>query len=113
MLTFLTLAGLLMAGAALMAVLGVVWLVFKVVLWAVLLPFRILFKILMIPVWLTIGAIGLAAGAALLPLLLVAVGGVVLIGVLAALLALLLPLVPFVLFGLLIWALVRRRPAVA
>jgi hypothetical protein len=116
MFTWLTVAGLVLAAAAAAAVaaaLGVVWLVFRIVWWTVLLPLRVLFKILMIPVWLTIGAIGLAAGAALLPVVLLVAGGVVLVGALAALLALLLPLVPLVLFGLLIWALGRRRPAVA
>jgi hypothetical protein len=35
------------------------------------------------------------------------------VGILAALFALLLPAIPFVLFGLLIWALMRRRPVAA
>lgn len=113
MIELLALAGLVVAGLAVAAVIGLVFFVLKVVFWVVLFPFRILFKILMIPVWLTLGAIGLAAGAALLPLLLVVVAGVVVVGLIAAALAVLLPAIPFVLLGLAIWAIVRRRPVVA
>ena len=113
MIELIALTGLLVAGIAVAAVFGLVFLVLKVVLWAVILPFRILFKLLMIPVWLTLGALGLAAGAAALPILLVVGAGVVVVGVLAALVALLIPAIPFVLLGLAIWAVMRRRPAVA
>ena len=78
-----------------------------------LLPIRILFKVLMIPVALTFGAIGLFAGAAAIPILLVVVAAVVVVGAIAALLALLVPAIPFILLGLAIWALVRKRPATA
>lgn len=107
------LAGLFLAATAVVAALTVVWLVLKIVAWTILLPFRLLFRILMIPVWLALGVVGLGAGAVLLPLLLVAVGALVLVGAVTALLALFLPLMPFVLVGLLVWAFVRRRPAVA
>ena len=93
--------------------LGIVFLVLKIVLWTVLLPFRILLKVLMIPVWFTLGAVGLAAGAALVPLLLVVLAVVAVVGLLLAALAVLLPAIPFVLFGLLIWAFMRKRPVAA
>ncbi len=82
-------------------------------MWAVLLPFRILMKVLMIPVYLTLGAVGLAAGAVALPIVLTVVAGIAVLGILAAVFALLLPAVPFVLLGLMVWAFMRRRPAVA
>jgi hypothetical protein len=107
------LLGLMIAGFAVAAVIGTVFLVLKLVLWAVLLPFRLLFKILMIPVWLTLGAVGMLAGAALHSVVLVVIAGVAVVGLVAALLALLLPAIPFVLFGLLIWAMMRRRPVAA
>jgi hypothetical protein len=80
------------------------------VLWTVFFPIRILLKVLMIPVALTVGAIGLAVG---LPILLVVVASVVVVGAIAALLALLVPAIPFILLGLAIWALVRKSPATA
>jgi hypothetical protein len=111
MVALIALAGLLMAGVAAAAVFGLILLVFKVVFWAVLLPFRILMKVLMIPVYLTLGAVGLAAGAVALPIVLTVVAGIAVLGILAAVLALLLPAIPFVLLGLMVWAIVRRRPA--
>ena len=107
------LLGLMIAGFAVAAVIGTVFLVLKLVLWAVILPFRLLFKILMIPVWMTLGALGMLAGAAFIPIVLVVIAGVAVVGLVAALLALLLPAIPFVLFGLLIWAMMRRRPVAA
>jgi len=38
---------------------------------------------------------------------------VAVLGAIAALVALLVPAIPFVLFGLMIWAIVRKRPATA
>jgi uncharacterized membrane protein YbaN (DUF454 family) len=56
------------------------------------------------------GALSLAAGATMLPILL-AVGGVVaVLGIVAALLALLVPAIPFILLGLMIWVFMRKRP---
>ena len=117
MIFLFALAGLLFGGLALAAIMGVVAFALKLVLWTVFLPIRILFKVvfkvLMIPIWLALGAVGFAASAAALPILLVVVAGVAVVGVIGALLALLLPAIPFVLLGLMIWAIMRKRPAVA
>jgi hypothetical protein len=61
MLTMIALAAMLAAGLAVALVVGLIFFVVKVVLWAVFLPFRILFKLLWIPFGLVTGAIGLAA----------------------------------------------------
>ena len=82
--------GLVAAGLAVAAVLGFVFFLIKLAFWLVLLPFRLLLKAVMIPVWLTLGALGLAAA-----------------------LALVLPAIPFVLLGLLLWAIFHRSPATA
>lgn len=103
-------AGLLIAGFAVMAVVGILFLVFKIVLWAVFMPFRLLFKLLWLPVGLIGGAFSLAAGAAILPILLLVGVVVAVVGAIAALLALLVPAIPFLLLGLMIWAFMRRRP---
>ena len=114
MIAFLAFAGLLAAaGLAFFWLIGLVLFIVKMALWAVLLPLRILLKVLMIPVALTFGAIGLAAGAAAIPILLVVITAVVVVGAIAALLALLLPAIPFILLGLAIWAVMRRREAVS
>jgi hypothetical protein len=120
MIELLVFGGLVAAGLAVAAVLGFVFFLIKLVFWVVLLPFRLLLlpfrlllKALMIPVWLTLGALGMAAGAVLLPVVLVALAAVAVIGVLATLFALLLPAVPFILLGLMIWAIFfRKAPAV-
>lgn len=113
MIELIALTGLLVVGVALAALMGLVVFVVKIVFWAVLLPLRILFKLIMFPVWLAVGAVGLAAGTALLPLLLLAAVVVVVVGAVATLLALLVPAIPFVLLGLMIWAVMRKGPAVA
>ena len=114
MIGFLAFAGLLAAaGLAFFSLIGLVFFIIKMALWTVLLPLRILFKVLMIPVALTFGAIGLAAGAAAIPILLVVIATVVVVGAIAALVALLVPAIPFILLGLAIWAVVRKRPATA
>ena len=61
------------------------------------------------------GAVGLAAGAAVLPIVLIVGLAVLVIGAIAALLALLVPAIPFVLLGFVIWAIVKanRPPATA
>ena len=64
MVELLVFGGLAAAGLAVAAVLGFVFFLLKLVLWVVLLPFRLLLKALMIPVWLTLGAVGLALGRA-------------------------------------------------
>ena len=114
MIGFLAFAGLLAAaGLALFSLIGLVFFVIRMAFWTVFLPFRILLKVLMIPVALTVGAIGLAAGAAAIPILLVVVTAVVVVGAIAAVLALLVPAIPFILLGLVIWAVVRKSPATA
>lgn len=114
MIGFLAFAGLLAAaGLALFSLIGLVFFIIRMALWTVLLPLRILFKVLMIPVALSFGAIGLMAGAAAIPILFIVVTAVVVVGAIAALLALLVPAIPFVLLGLMIWAIVRKRPATA
>ena len=109
MLGLIALAGFLMGGLVLAAILGVAMFALKIVFWAVFLPFRIitkvLFKVVMIPIWLTLGVLGMAAGAVALPVVLLIAAGV-------AVFALLLPLLPFIMFGLIVWAFMRRRPAV-
>ena len=112
MLELIALAGLFIGGLAVMAVVGVIFLLAKVVLFAVFLPFRLLFKLLWLPIGLIGGAFSLAAGAALLPILLMVGVAVAVLGAIAAVLALLVPAIPFILLGLMVWALVRRRPAV-
>jgi len=59
------------------------------------------------------GAFSLAAGAAIVPILLVVGVVVAVLGAIAAILALVVPAIPFVLLGLMIWAIVRKRPAAA
>jgi hypothetical protein len=114
MIELLVFGGLVAAGLAVAAVLGFVFFLLKLVFWVILLPFRLLLKALMIPVWLTLGAVGMAAGAVLLPVVLIALAAVAVIGVLATLFALLLPAVPFILLGLMLWAIFfRKAPAVA
>ena len=110
MFTTIAFAGILAAGLAMASVLGLIFFVLKLVMWTVFLPFRILSKLLWIPFGLVTGAIGLAAGAALLPILLL-VGVVAIVGLVAAVIALLIPAIPFVLLGLVVWAFMRRQPA--
>jgi hypothetical protein len=47
------------------------------------------------------------------PILLVVGAVVAVLGLVAAILALIVPAIPFILLGLMIWAIVRRRPAAA
>ena len=74
--------GLVAAGLAVAAVLGFVFFLIKLAFWLVLLPFRLLLKAVMIPVWLTLGALGLAAGAVALPVVLAVVAVVGALGIL-------------------------------
>ena len=106
----MALAGLFIAGFAVLAVVGVVFLVFKIVLWAVLFPVRLLMKLVWIPIGLIAGGFSLAAGAVIVPVVLVVGIVVAIVGAIAALLALLIPAVPFVLLALAIWAVMRRNP---
>jgi hypothetical protein len=108
--TFFMLAMFCVVGMSIAAVLGFVFFLLKLVFWAVFFPIRLLFKLLWIPVGLAFGALGMLIG---LPIILVVGGGVLVFGLIAAVLALLLPLAPLVLFGLLLWAIFRSRPATA
>ena len=72
----------------------------KVLLWLVLLPFKILFKVVFGLGWLILGAIAA-------PLLLLMVGVAVLVAVIGALLAIVLPLLPIVLLAAVAWAIFR------
>ena len=113
MLEMIALAGLVIGGLAVMAVVGVAFLVFKIVFWAVLLPFRMLFKLLWLPIGLVAGGVSLAAGVAIVPIVL-AIGAVVaVVGAIAAVVALVIPAIPFLLLGLAVWAVVRKRPVAA
>jgi hypothetical protein len=106
MIELIALAGLLIAGLAVFSLVGVVFFVFKIVLWAVFLPFRLLFKLLWIPIGLIGGLFSLVAGAAILPILLV-------VGLVVGLLALVVPMIPFILLGLMVWAFMRKQPVAA
>lgn len=98
MLELIALAGLFIAGLAVLSVVGVAFLVLKVVFWAVFFPIRLLFKLLWIPFGIIGGLLGgaftLAAGAALLPILLVVGLIVAVLGAIAAVLALVVPAIP-------------------
>jgi hypothetical protein len=106
MIELIALAGLLIAGLAVFSLVGVVFFVFKIVLWAVFLPFLLLFKLLWIPIGLIGGLFSLVAGAAILPILLV-------VGLVVGLLALVVPMIPFILLGLMVWAFMRKQPVAA
>lgn len=86
----------------------------RALLWIVLLPFRMVFGLLLFPVWLVKSALKLVGFAIVLPIVAVA-GGLALIGVLlAAVLAVVVPLAPILLVAGLLWVVVRsfgRRPA--
>jgi hypothetical protein len=113
MLELIALAGLFMAGFAVLAIFGVIFLVLRIAFWAIFLPFRLLFlpfRLVFLPfrvlsklIWLPI----------LLPIFLLVGGIVAIVSIIAALVALVVPMIPFILLGLMIWAFVRRRPSVA
>ena len=113
MLELIALAALVIGGLAVLAVVGVVFLVFKIVVFAVFLPFRLLFKLLWIPIGLVGGTFSLVAGAAILPVLFMVGIAVAVIAAIGAVLAVLVPAIPFVLLGLMVWAIMRKRPATA
>jgi hypothetical protein len=96
------------AGAVVVGLFGVVWFVLKLVL----LPIRLAFGLVKLVMGVVFGALGMLAMLALAPVLVVAVGGAIAVGLVIALLAALLPLVPFILLGLVVWSFLKR-PAVA
>jgi hypothetical protein len=106
--TVLGLGGMAMAGATAVAVLGAVWVVLKLVF----LPIRLALGLVKLVVGLVGGLLGMLALVALAPLLLIAVGGALVVGLGVALLAVALPLLPFILIGVLVWSFLKR-PAVA
>ena len=93
--------------------LGFVFFLLRIVLWTVFFPLRLLFKLIWLPIGLTVGAVGMALCFAALPLLLLVLGGVLVFGLIAAIIGLMIPAIPFVLLGLLLWAIFKRSPATA
>jgi hypothetical protein len=106
----------LLCAATLGMLLVVGTMVARVLFWIVLLPFRLLFGVLLFPFWLLKTALKLVGVVLLLPILAVA-GGLALIGLaLAALVTIVVPLAPILLVGLLLWVVIRsfsRRPVAA
>ena len=92
------------AGAVVVGLFAVAWLVLKLVF----LPIRLAIGAVKLVVGLVAGLLGGIAMLALAPVLAVVVGGAALVAVVVAVLALLLPLLPFLLLGGLIWAFMRR-----
>jgi hypothetical protein len=90
------------------AILFTLWILLQVVVWLVLLPFRLLFALVTWPLAIVKGVVGVLVGGVLLVVGLVA-AVVVAVSMVAAL------LLPLALVALAVWALVRltRRPAVA
>ena len=113
MVEFFVLASLAIAGLCVVAVVGFVFFLIKMVLWIVLLPIKILFKLLWLPFGLALGAVGTGLGVFAIPLLLFVLGGVLIFGLIAAVIGLLIPAIPFVLLGLLIWSLFGGRTVAA
>jgi hypothetical protein len=96
------------AGAAIIGLFGLVWLVLKLIF----LPVRLALGLVKLVIGVVAGAVGMLAMLALAPLLLVGVGGALVVGLVVAGLAVLLPLVPFLLLGLVVWSFLKR-PAVS
>ncbi len=121
---FLVLAMLAVVGLSIVAIVGfvfflmkmVLWVVFfplKLVLWTVFFPLKLVFKLLWLPVGLAFGTLGMGLGVIGLPLLFLVLGGVLIFGLLAVIIGLLIPAIPFVLLGLLLWSMFGRSAATA
>jgi len=95
-------------GAALVGVLGLVWLVLKLVF----LPIRLALGAVKLVAGLVVGLVGGIAMLVLAPIVAIGVGGVALLAIVVAAVTLFLPLLPFLLLGGLVWA-ITRRPAAA
>ena len=110
MLPMIELGALLLFGVAILVVVAVAAAVLKVVLWAVFLPFRLLFWLLGGLVILPFLLLKLLFGAVMfvltLPLLLLGL----IAGAIAAAVGLMLPLLPLILLAALIYYLVRPEP---
>lgn len=100
----LVLGAIAMAGATVVGILGAIWLVLKLVF----LPIRLALGAVKLVVGLVGGLLGMLALVALAPLLLIAVGGALVVGLGVAVLAVALPLLPFVLIGVLVWSFLKR-----
>lgn len=96
------------AGAVVIGIVGVFWLLLKLIF----LPIRLALGVIKFVVGMVAAALGMVAMLALAPVLAVVVGGALVVGLIVAALAVLLPLVPFVLLGLLVWSFMKRPPAV-
>jgi hypothetical protein len=110
-------------GVAVAAVIGFLFLLLKLVFWVVFfplklvfslvfLPIRLLFKLTTLPFGLAFGTVGVGLGLIALPLIILVVGGVLLVGLVVAIVAVMIPAIPFILLGLLLWSVFRKRPAV-
>jgi hypothetical protein len=99
--------GTIAAGATVVGMVGVFWLLLKLIF----LPIRLALGVVKFVVGLAAAAVGLVAMLALAPVLAVGVGGVLVVGLIVAALAVLLPLIPFVLLGLIVWSFLKRPPA--
>jgi len=99
--------GAIAAGAAVIGLVGVFWLLLKLIF----LPIRLVLGVVKLVFGLAAAAIGMVAMLVLAPVLAIGVGGVLVVGVIVAALAVLLPAVPFVLLGLVVWSFLKRPPA--
>jgi hypothetical protein len=100
-----------LAGAGFLVAVGVM--AVRAVFFLVLLPFRLLFGLVLFPLWLARAALKIVGAAIVLPIMAVA-GGIALLGLLAAaVLAVIVPLVPILLVGAVLYFVIRaitRRP---
>ena len=97
-----------------LAILGSVWLILRATLWLVLLPLRLVFAIIALPLLLL--KVLIFSIVAVVFLALIAAGGaLVMAGLVGFLLAVVLPLVPILLVGTVVWLVVKmvRRPALS
>ena len=103
-----------LAGAGCLVAAGVM--AVRAVFFLVLLPFRLLFGLVLFPLWLVKTALKIVGAVIVLPIVAVA-GGIALIAVVAAaVLALMVPLLPILLVGVALYFIIRaltRRPVAA
>lgn len=100
MLTFLILSGLVLAVIVIGGLLTLPFLLIGAVVWLLLLPFRLLFK-------LVFGIGGALLGLLLTPFVMVIVAVALIGAAITALLGLAVPLVPVILLALLVWGILR------
>lgn len=99
--------GAIAAGATVVGLIGVFWLLLKLIF----LPIRLALGVVKFVFGLAAAAVGMVAMLALAPVLAIGIGGVVVVGLMVAVVAVLLPAVPFVLLGLVVWSFMKRPPA--